>query len=123
VVVLRPRLSTGEVAHSLARVMAHEGKPYDFDFDFSRSDRLVCTEVVYRAYDGVGPMQFPLVRRAGRPTFSGSDLIGLTLDRRGFDPVAVYTADGGLVLGEGAATVLAAKLGASAAAFRASVVE
>jgi hypothetical protein len=121
VVVLRPRLSTGDVAQSLARVMAHEGKPYDFDFDFSRSDRLVCTEVVYRAYDGIGPMQFPLVRRAGRPTLSGSDLIGLTLDRRGFDPIAVFTADGGMVLGEGVMAVLAAKLRRLAAASPADV--
>jgi hypothetical protein len=110
VVVLRPRLSPEEVAQALARVLAHEGKPYDFDFDFSRSDRLVCTEVVYRAYDGVGPMRFPLVRRAGRPTFSGGDLIGLALERTLFDPVAAFTADQGLILGGRVPDLLAAKL-------------
>jgi hypothetical protein len=111
IVVLRPRLSPAEVALGLARVLAHEGKPYDFDFDFRRSDRLVCTEVVYRAFDGVGPMQLPLVRRAGRPTLSGSDLIGMAIAGRGFDPVAVYLPGGELVTGEGVTPILGAKCG------------
>jgi hypothetical protein len=111
IVVLRPRMSASEIAQGLARVMAHEGKPYDFDFDFRRSDRLVCTEVVYRAYDGVGGMQFPLVQRAGRPTLSGSDLIGMAIERRSFDPVAVFIPGGELALGESVMPILRAKLG------------
>jgi len=51
---------------ALARGLSHEGKAYDFDFDFTRSDRMVCTEVVYRTYDGVGGMAFELKRRAVR---------------------------------------------------------
>ena len=90
VVVLRPRLSSDELAEGLGRALAHEGKPYDFDFDFSRSDRLVCTEVVYRAYDGIGPMKFRLTRRAGRPTFSGADLLQMALSQKGFEPAAVF---------------------------------
>ncbi len=76
---------------ALGRVLAHEGKDYDFDFDFSRSDRLVCTEVVYRAFDGIGGMQLPLTIRAGRPTLSGGDLIALTLQGdTGWTLVAAY---------------------------------
>ncbi|MCA9263268.1 MAG: hypothetical protein KDA60_05445 [Planctomycetales bacterium] len=71
-------------------MIIHEGKPYDFDFDFSRSDRLVCTEVVYRAYDGIGAVQFALTRRAGRPTLSGSDLVQLGVEGLLFLPVLVY---------------------------------
>lgn len=110
-VLLRPRLSPGEVAQGLVRVMAHEGKMYDFDFDFRRSDRLVCTEVVYRAFDGIGAMQLPLVRRAGRLTLSGSDLIDLSLHRRCFEPVAVFTSGGGLVVGDGVIHTIRARLG------------
>lgn len=90
VIVLRPNLATHEIALGIARVFAHEAKPYDFDFDFRRSDRLVCTEVVYRAFDGLGNVSFPLVQRAGRPTLSGSDLIGHAIRRELFSPVAAF---------------------------------
>jgi hypothetical protein len=52
-VVLRPRLDKAGMARALQRVSRHEGKGYNFDFDFFRSDQLVCTEVVYRAFDGL----------------------------------------------------------------------
>jgi hypothetical protein len=90
VLVLRPRLAVSEIAQALARGMFHEGKPYDFDFDFARSDRLVCTEVVYRSYEGVAGMRFQLVPRAGRLTLAAEDLIQMALDRQGFEPLAVY---------------------------------
>lgn len=92
VAVLRPALPSEEVARALSRVAVHEGKLYDFDFDFFRSDRLVCTEVVYRAYDGIGPLRFSLAERAGRPTLSAEDLVDLALDERPspFEVVAVY---------------------------------
>lgn len=88
--ILRPRLSTADVAEALARGLFHEGKPYDFDFDFTRSDRLVCTEVVYRAYEGIGGVRFELSRRAGRLVLSAGDLLAMALDRNHFEPVAVY---------------------------------
>ena len=90
VLVLRPRLTPNEIAQAIVRGLFHEGKPYDFDFDFSRSDRLVCTEIVYRSYEGVGGMRFQLVRRAGRLTLAAEDLIQMALDRQGFEPLAVY---------------------------------
>lgn len=90
VTLLRPRLDRDAIAAALARGLFHEGKPYDFDFDFSRSDRLVCTEVVYRSYEGIGDVQFELTRRAGRWTLSAEDLLAMALERRHFEPVAVY---------------------------------
>ena len=72
------------------RGLLHAGKPYDFDFDFRRSDRLVCTEVIYRSFEGLGDVRLPLVLRAGRPTLSGSDLIEMTIDGTSFDPVLAY---------------------------------
>jgi hypothetical protein len=89
-VAIRPHLSQADLAEALGRGMFHEGKPYDFDFDFSRSDRLVCTEVVYRTYDGIGGMQFPLVRRAGRLTLAAEDLLAMSLAHDQFTPVAVF---------------------------------
>mgnify|MGYP001189969627 CR=1 FL=1 len=51
VVALRPDLPEAEVAAALRRAFAFYGRPYDFDFDFASDDRVVCTELVYRAYD------------------------------------------------------------------------
>lgn len=90
VVVLRPQLSPAKIDEALARGIFHEGKPYDFGFDFTRADRLVCTEVVYRAYDGVDGMTFQLSRRAGRMTLSAGDLLGMALARQRFEVAACY---------------------------------
>ncbi len=111
--VLRPRLSASEVAEAIGRGMFHESKPYDFDFDFTRSDRLVCTEVVYRSYEQVGAVSFELTSRAGRMTLAAEDLLRMALQGRHFDPVAVYTPDYGdqLSLGAVAETTIRASLG------------
>jgi hypothetical protein len=104
VAVIRPQLEEGELARAIERVAEHEGKLYDFDFDFFRSDRLVCTEVIYRAYDGIGPMRLPLTERSGRPTLSAEDLLDLAVDGQGFHPVAVCgapTCPETLIEGEG----------------------
>ena len=90
IAILRPHLELASIGKGLMRGLRHAGKGYDFSFDFSRSDQLVCTEVVYRSYDGIDKMQFSLVRRAGRMTLSGNDLMEMALERQCFDPVAVY---------------------------------
>ncbi|MCA9064487.1 MAG: hypothetical protein KDA96_15560 [Planctomycetaceae bacterium] len=90
VAVLRPVLSGSEIASALQRAIVHDGKPYDFDFDFTRSDRMVCTEVVYRTFDGIGGIQFQLTRRAGRLTLSAEDLLNQAVRRDGFHIHAVF---------------------------------
>lgn len=110
VAVIRPRLERQQIAHAIERASQHEGKLYNFDFDFFRSDRLVCTEVVYRAYDGVGGIDIPVRERSGRPTISAEDLLELAVAGRGFVPVAVCgasTCRGELVVGEEALRALA----------------
>ena len=89
-VVLRPQLSLDEIATGICRGMVHEGKSYDFDFNFANADRLVCTEVVYRSFENLGTLKFQLVRRAGRPTLSGWDITQMALRQDGFDIVAAY---------------------------------
>lgn len=93
VAAIRPRLAADDVAAALARGLFHEGKPYDFDFDFTRADRLVCTEVVYRSYDGIGGVSFELTHRAGRLTLSAEDLVRMALERAHFEPLAVFAPD------------------------------
>ena len=88
--VLRPRLSKAELALALERAISHEGKLYDFVFDFSRADRLACTEVIYRAYHGVGPVSFELRSHAGRLCISAEDLIEQALRSECFEKITDY---------------------------------
>lgn len=113
VAVIRPRLAPDDIARALARGLSHAGKPYDFDFDFARSDRLVCTEVVYRSYDGLTGIQFELTRRAGRMTFAADDLLKIALAHRYFEPVAVYAGSHrqDLAIGGAAAELLRQTMG------------
>ena len=88
--VIRPQLSESEIQAAIARSHSHVGKPYDFDFDFTRSDRMVCTEVVYRSFQGIGQMEFRLTKRAGRQTLSAEDLLLMAIRSQCFQIVAVY---------------------------------
>jgi hypothetical protein len=93
-VVLRPRLPATTVRQAIERGVAHEGKMYNFDFDFFTSDRLVCTEVMYRSYDGLDGIEFPLTERAGRKTLSAEDMLDFALDADTFDAVAIFGVQG-----------------------------
>ena len=106
--VLRPRLSGEQICAAITRAIKHEGKTYDFEFDFRRSDRLVCTEVIYRAYDGIGPMNFQLTSRAGRVCLSAEDILDCATQGELFDVIAVYGVGGNrFVSGDRAKTTLA----------------
>ena len=85
--ILRPPLPAELLATALVRAMAHHGKPYDFSFDFRKSDRLVCTEVIYRAYHGCGPVSFLLKEVSARPCLPAEELIAQSLEQ-GFRVVA-----------------------------------
>jgi len=73
--VLRPRLDADECRSAVRDALTHVGKAYDFEMDLSTTTRIVCTELVYRAYHGRGGIDFPLVRRLGRPTLSCDDIV------------------------------------------------
>jgi|TARA_B110000908_G_scaffold172688_1_gene242021 hypothetical protein len=99
--VLRPRLEPHFRAEALMRAMSHEGKLYDFMFDFRKADRLACTEVVYRSYHGVGPeskpVTFELQRHTGKPCISAEDLIEQALASGDFEKVADYGVEENIV--------------------------
>jgi 1-acyl-sn-glycerol-3-phosphate acyltransferase len=79
--VLRPRVGEEQMREAIARAFGHLGKAYDFDFDFFSSDKLVCTELVYRCYDGA--VQFPLVDVMGRRTLPPTELVRKFVTERG----------------------------------------
>ena len=112
VTVIRPILPNKLITEAIARALFHDGKPYDFDFDLTRSDRLVCTEVVYRSYEGLAGIRFPLTQRAGRMTLAAQDLLQMALNRQHFEIIAVYAPNylPAVTTGSAAADVLQATL-------------
>lgn len=89
-VVLRPKLSEAHINQALSKGLSHAGKLYDFIFNFATSDRLVCTEVIYRAYHGVGPISFTLSTKAGRNCLSAEDFLNQAIANDWFEPVSLY---------------------------------
>lgn len=79
-VVLRPSLPADEIAAAIGEALGHLGKPYDFEFDFNITSRIVCTELVYRSYHNRGRLQFTLTKRLGRFTLTGDDIMAYALD-------------------------------------------
>lgn len=80
VLVLRPNLSERLLAEAISESFTHLGKRYDFDFDFNASTRVVCTELVYRAFHKRGSIEFHLTKRLGRFTLTGNDIAHYALD-------------------------------------------
>jgi hypothetical protein len=67
--VLRPRLPLVERAQALTRAFHYMGRPYDFHFDFQTDSALVCTELVYKAYEpapGLRGLRLKLEEIVGR---------------------------------------------------------
>jgi hypothetical protein len=75
---LRPRVAPLDKAKAIVRAFAYQGRPYDFDFDFFSDTSLVCTELVYKAYQPSSDQQgvkLPLVDVAGRRTLPANEIV------------------------------------------------
>ena len=93
-IILRPNLTKKQMAKGILRAIQHEGKNYNFDFDFFSSDQLVCTEVIFRAFDGLGEIKFELIERAGRLSLSAEDILDMAVNNRGFTAIAAFGFEG-----------------------------
>jgi hypothetical protein len=87
VLVLRPRLTPAEMGMAIQEALCHLHKPYDFEFDFNLSSRVVCTGLVFRSFHGRGPIAFELVKRLGNYTLTGDDLVEQATAGGGMTPV------------------------------------
>ena len=68
---MRPMRSKLDAAHAIERAFGYAGRPYDFDFDFHTDSALVCSELVYKAWEpreGMTGIHLELVEIMGRPT-------------------------------------------------------
>jgi len=88
--VIRPILSDTDMAEVLERAISHVGKRYDFVFDFASSDRLACTEVVFRSFDGVAGVAFKLIDKARRMCLPTEELIEQCLEMSLFELKYLY---------------------------------
>lgn len=96
IVIFRPRFAPDEqeakVAEAIRRALRYYGRAYDFDFDFFTDDKLVCTELLYRAYHPdinfliqkqavvkPAPPVPGMVKKAGRDTMPASEIVKLAL--------------------------------------------
>ncbi len=79
VAAIRPRLSKKEIAIALLYAIDKEGTPYDWDFDFQTDATLVCTELIYKAYQerpGISRgLHYEPVEIAGRMTLPPNNMV------------------------------------------------
>jgi Permuted papain-like amidase enzyme, YaeF/YiiX, C92 family len=95
VLAVRPKVSREDLRSSLCEAFGHMKKRYDFKFDFRATSRIVCTELVYRSFDGKGAIKIPLVRLLGRFTLTCDQLADYALHvgahgQAAFEPVACF---------------------------------
>lgn len=83
VAILRPKLSQLDKARAIKRAFHFSGRPYDFDFDFLTDSELVCTELVYKAYEpakGFTGLRFPTQKVIGRTVTTANDMAKMVDD-------------------------------------------
>lgn len=76
--VLRPRLPRTAVAAALLRAFGYAGRPYDFNFDLSTDQSLVCTELVVKAFDPQAAppgLRLPVLSVLGRPATPANEIV------------------------------------------------
>jgi hypothetical protein len=76
--VMRPRLSQLDKARAIERAFKYQGRPYDFDFDFFSDSTIVCSELIYKAYQPSADQRglaLDLVDVAGRRTLPANELV------------------------------------------------
>ncbi|WP_320827512.1 YiiX/YebB-like N1pC/P60 family cysteine hydrolase [Reinekea sp.] len=75
--VFRPLLSKLEKAKAIYNSFYYTGQPYDFDFDFDSDNAMVCSELIFKAYQGSDTqtgVDFPLYKVAGRKMLTPSEI-------------------------------------------------
>lgn len=78
VAAVRPMRSKVDKAQAIDRAFGYAGRPYDFDFDFYTDASLVCSELVYKAYEpraGCSGVAFPLEKVVGRMTLGPNTMV------------------------------------------------
>lgn len=81
--VLRPNLSKKDRALAVIAAFGYLGRPYDYRFDLSSDDKLICSELIYYSYQrGQGllrqsGLEFPISYRGSIPLFQPKNIVQL----------------------------------------------
>ena len=78
IAVIRPRLSKRDKAQAILRAFHYSGRPYDFNFDFQTDSALVCSELIFKAYEpggGMNGMRFPVTEVLGRKVSTPNNMV------------------------------------------------
>lgn len=76
--VIRPKLSTLDIAKGLLSSLKYKGRPYDFNFDFRTDSEVVCSELIFYAYQPTknkNGIDFPVTTTLGRPVVTPNNII------------------------------------------------
>ena len=91
--VFRPDLSKNQVQDVLKTVHSYLGNSYDFSFDFNNAETQVCTELIYRGFNDIGPIHFELSKRAGAMNMSAEDICRSALQTGNLELVTLVIED------------------------------
>ena len=91
--VFRPDLSKNQVQDVLKTVHSYLGNSYDFSFDFNNAETQVCTELIYRGFNDIGPIHFELSKRAGAMNMSAEDICRSALETGNLELITLVIED------------------------------
>ena len=91
--VFRPDLSKSQVQDVLKTVHSYLGNSYDFSFDFNNAETQVCTELIYRGFNDIGPIHFELSKRAAASIMSAEDMCRSALQTGNLELVTLVIED------------------------------
>jgi len=72
--VLRPKISKSERWKAVLSALPHHGKPYNYQFDFRTESALVCSQLVYKAYETIEGLQLEPKMNSGRLLLSPNEI-------------------------------------------------
>lgn len=85
---IRPRLANVDIAKGLLTALKYKGRPYDFNFDFRTDAEVVCSELVFYAYQPTkdkNGIEFPVTTTLGRPVVTPNNIIKDLAETHGTD--------------------------------------
>ncbi len=96
--VLRPTLSPQQKWQMVTQAMKYFGLPYDYNFDFSTDGSLVCSELIYKALEGLPDISLEATMTNGRLLFTPNQFIEkfdreLESERQSFEFVLFWDGD------------------------------